>query len=1449
MSIVDDPALVAQRLIGVALSLASGIIADALEPILPAKAKTILQGVVFSTGARIDPTLADDILDPDALLARLRHLAWNCATSALSVTIDGTVTIGLAAVPVTSANPAGPQRIGLRVDMPAGKTLVLSASDPKVEFVSNADWITGAPPKGLSIFVLEGTEDSLEIVPGVEVAGIGLRFSGAAKPIIDLGGLSIDAIEVNLYGEATRAGYGGGVRLKLDGMSIAPAAKGGTNAVANSLTTDIGKGSGSSRPTFGPSFAIQKHPNESLGVTLRAGDLPGPWWLVIQRQLGPLYVERIGLNSTEAAGSITSISLLFTGSVSLFGLSAAVDELSISWIGGDPARVESWAVDLRGLAVSADMAGVSLAGGLLKYVDNGQVSYVGMLVGRFAVYGLSVFGGSARWADGTSFFIFGGVNGPFGGPPAFFLTGIGGGLGINRGLVIPTDMSHFGDFPFIQALDPAAPVPDNPMDQLKDLAAYFPHEIGQLLVRRRHLVHQLRPRRRRRRSRRVVRRRAGHQPPRPGAHGAAAAGRRARLDRAGAAGALLHQRGRLPHPGAAHGQLVAALRGRAAHRRLRLRDLVEGPAGRAVRPDHGRLPPGLPSRRLPGRAAPGTDVAGQRYHRHQGRVLLRADLRGADGGRRHRGERRLRVGVGAVEFGAARHRLLRSVLVRLSVPMRASRPASTSTCWPFGSISLSITIGVEVTVWGPDFAGRAEFEIGPITVPIDFGSPRKIAGETLDWAPFVTKYLEDTGGGVARALSAITGRGSLPTSTSDPKGAPSSDGSEALPYQVFAEFEITITTTVPATGFEVAGVEPPVTPRLSSGANTGLGLAPMGATNVGSTVRILLEVKDLHGVWQRDNAHLQALAANLVAPTPKPDGSRVTTESYPLGVWGTPKALGGTPSLPSTDVVVAPHQITLVAGNSSVAVGPQIDYRKVEAARRPLPLHATSATRASFLKVSRDLPLPTPATADAALSAATELLFPAVDDVLAPGQHSALARAAYRHDRVSPPRIAALTDGLARVNADNVESGLLPPVAEKVREARRPVVVGLLTSGVGAAMRPAVTTVEDATYARRPAPTLDSVRGRLGAHLPVVLRQSDRPGVDTNGTVLTSGVPPRTDVGGAVRAYSGGRVGSPVLAGLVGGLGTMAGRAGPAPRRGSRAARANELATSMRSGELVVLHFSDAHINPDDDHRPSLRTSGSARIVTATGTIVTSDTVVTDGAVIVPAGTTILAAHADAALTLPEGQVAGWVARSRLARLGAHLALGAGCTMSVDVAGGAFAEGVTWATAADITADARQVITRFAEPVRTVAVVLTGQAPSSVLPADVELVGATPALGPDGVPVAPVAVVLGSTTVLLQAVEPVDTGDLSDAGGGQRVVVRRGGAWTVTGVLGATEEPATLARRIARDGLAAVTGKILAASGTGTALSYEDAPTTRPRRAPRRAPSRSPRRARGRSDR
>lgn len=123
------------------------------------------------------------------------------------------------------------------------------------------------------------------------------------------------------------------------------------------------------------------------------------------------------------------------------------------------------------------------------------------------------------------------------------------------------------------------------------------------------------------------------------------------------------------------------------------------------------------------------------------------------------------------------------------------------------TISFSITLGATIKVWGPDFAGRAEFEIGPCTIPVEFGSKRKVKGAPLPWTDFVLKYLEDAGGR-ARALSGITGRGTLPAATGGKTAAPSSDGTIGLPYRVFAEFELTFVTTIPTQSMVIGTARP-----------------------------------------------------------------------------------------------------------------------------------------------------------------------------------------------------------------------------------------------------------------------------------------------------------------------------------------------------------------------------------------------------------------------------------------------------------------------------------------------------------------------------------------------------------------------------------------------------------------------------------------------------------------
>jgi hypothetical protein len=76
----------------------------------------------------------------------------------------------------------------------------------------------------------------------------------------------------------------------------------------------------------------------------------------------------------------------------------------------------------------------------------------------------------------ASFFAFGAVNKPIKKPPAFFVTKIGDNLGINRQLVVPTDLSHFDEYPFVKALDPAAQPNPDPMAEITALSTTFPME-------------------------------------------------------------------------------------------------------------------------------------------------------------------------------------------------------------------------------------------------------------------------------------------------------------------------------------------------------------------------------------------------------------------------------------------------------------------------------------------------------------------------------------------------------------------------------------------------------------------------------------------------------------------------------------------------------------------------------------------------------------------------------------------------------------------------------------------------------------------------------------------------------------------------------------------------------------------------------------------------------------
>ncbi|MGL6111531.1 MAG: DUF6603 domain-containing protein, partial [Rubrivivax sp.] len=453
------------------------------KPVGASTVRAVLDGALL-VAASSPPRLVSQPFDLTQVLPRLQRLALNIARARPSITIDGALTIGLAAETV-GVN----ELVAFTLDLPRPANLL--TGDITISLESDARWIrlpSGTPAaQGLVVQLLRVGPGlaSFTFAPGLQVNGLGVRVARREQPLIASDVLSLGSIALHVFARVDAGSRAGGAQLQLSSLSVAPAGAGGSNSVAQGVLADAGSGSDRLAPTFSPALAVQKHGSDNVLVNLRAGDGAGPWWLSIQRGFGPVYIEQVGFGVTERNDTLQKISLLLDGRVSLFGLTASVDDLQLTHTVASDASVFSasrWEVDLAGLAFNADLGGIFLQGGLRKFGDGADARYVGMLMGRFAVYGLSVFGGYGQGkVDGqtfSSFFAFGAVNGPIGGPPAFFLTGIGGGLGINRALLLPSDLSQFGTYPFIKALDPAARPSTDPMAELLALDTLFPMKRG-----------------------------------------------------------------------------------------------------------------------------------------------------------------------------------------------------------------------------------------------------------------------------------------------------------------------------------------------------------------------------------------------------------------------------------------------------------------------------------------------------------------------------------------------------------------------------------------------------------------------------------------------------------------------------------------------------------------------------------------------------------------------------------------------------------------------------------------------------------------------------------------------------------------------------------------------------------------------------------------------------------
>lgn len=154
-------------------------------------------------------------------------------------------------------------------------------------------------------------------------------------------------------------------------------------------------------------------------------------WIDVKKSIGPVTLERIGVRYEDGR-----VWLLLDADFLLANLSLGLQGLALGFKLDD---LKSIAVNLDGMSIDFQSGPLTIAGGFLRFGDD----YLGMAQVKAATFGLTAIGGYAP--KERSFFIFVRLNVPLGGPPFFFVTGIAGGFGVNRLLLLPPidDLTKF----------------------------------------------------------------------------------------------------------------------------------------------------------------------------------------------------------------------------------------------------------------------------------------------------------------------------------------------------------------------------------------------------------------------------------------------------------------------------------------------------------------------------------------------------------------------------------------------------------------------------------------------------------------------------------------------------------------------------------------------------------------------------------------------------------------------------------------------------------------------------------------------------------------------------------------------------------------------------------------------------------------------------------------------
>ncbi|MET8136836.1 DUF6603 domain-containing protein [Streptomyces sp. NPDC005251] len=205
-------------------------------------------------------------------------------------------------------------------------------------------------------------------------------------------------------------------------------------------------------------------------------------WYKVQRTFGPVTFQRVGFAYQRPPGGSAKLAFLLDASLNVAGLALTLDGLAVGIDLSDPAGGPQFA--LRGLGVSYSSGEVEISGAFLvdtvKYDGRDLPAYSGKAVLRTKTFSLGALGSYVQLPEGPSLFVYAFLDYPIGGPPVFFVEGLAAGFGYNRRFIAP-DVAAVATFPLV-AEAAGTQAPGALADELRALQDYLPPSPGDFFL-------------------------------------------------------------------------------------------------------------------------------------------------------------------------------------------------------------------------------------------------------------------------------------------------------------------------------------------------------------------------------------------------------------------------------------------------------------------------------------------------------------------------------------------------------------------------------------------------------------------------------------------------------------------------------------------------------------------------------------------------------------------------------------------------------------------------------------------------------------------------------------------------------------------------------------------------------------------------------------------------------